>query len=168
MAAYKQHHKLLESKGFNIKLNIIDNQASAIIKKYLTMKDCIQMLVEHHNHQVNATECAIQMFKAHFISALTTTDSKFPLQLWDRLTPQVETTLNMLQPSWIDSSKSVYEAMNGPFDWNRFPLMPPGCKAIIYKSPGTRGSWGSRGTDAWCIGPLLDHYRCNHFFIPKT
>jgi hypothetical protein len=126
------------------------------------------MLDEPHNHQVNAAEHAIQMFKAHFISALATTDSKFPLQLWDRLTPQVKTTLNMLQPSWIDPSKSAYEAMKGPFNWNRFPLVPPGCKAIIYKSPGTRGSWGSRGTDAWCVGPFLDHYRCNHFFVSKT
>jgi hypothetical protein len=39
------------------------------------------------------------MFKAHFISALATTNSDFPLQLWDRLTPQVKNTLNMLRPS---------------------------------------------------------------------
>jgi hypothetical protein len=168
MAAYKQQHELLESEGFTIKLNIMDNQVSAIIKKYLTMKDCDQMLVEPHNHQLNTAECAIQTFKAHFISALATSDSKFPLQLWDCLTPQVETTLNMLRPSRIDPSKSAYEEMNGPYDWNRFPLLPPGCKPIMYESPETRESWGSCGTDACCISPLLDHYRCNHFFIPKT
>jgi hypothetical protein len=60
------------------------------------------MLVELHNHRVNAAKRPIQMFKAHFISALATTDSKFPLQLWDRLTPQVENNLNMLCPSQID------------------------------------------------------------------
>jgi hypothetical protein len=38
MMAYKQQYELLESKGFNIILNIMDNQASAIIKKYLTIK----------------------------------------------------------------------------------------------------------------------------------
>jgi hypothetical protein len=27
---------------------------------------------------------------------------------------------------------------------------------------------GSCGTEAWCVGPLLNHYRCNHFFVPKT
>ncbi len=81
MAAYKQQHKLLESKGFNIKLNIMGNQASVIIKKYLTVKDCSQMLVEPHNHQVNAAERAIERFKAHFISALATTVSKFPFQI---------------------------------------------------------------------------------------
>jgi hypothetical protein len=74
------------------------------------------MLVKPHNHRVNAAERAIQMFKVHFISALATTDSMFPLQLWDCLTPQVECTLNMLRPSCIDLSKSAYEALHGPYD----------------------------------------------------
>jgi hypothetical protein len=52
------------------------------------------MLVEPHNHRVNAAERAIQTFKDHFISALATTDSEFPLQLWDKLTSQVKNTLN--------------------------------------------------------------------------
>jgi hypothetical protein len=67
----------------------MDNQASWVIKNFLTQKNCDLMLVEPNNHCVNATKQAIQTFKAHFISALATTDSKFPLQLWDRLTQQV-------------------------------------------------------------------------------
>jgi len=59
------------------------------------------MLIEPHNHQVNAAKRAIQTFKDHFISALVTTDSKFPLQLWDKLTSQVETTLNLMRVSCI-------------------------------------------------------------------
>jgi hypothetical protein len=94
-AAYKKQFEFSESKGFSIKLNVMDNQASQIIKKFLTTKNCEQMLVEPHNHRINAAKCAIQMFKAHFISALATTDNDFPLQLWDRLTPQVKATLNM-------------------------------------------------------------------------
>jgi hypothetical protein len=146
----------------------MDNQANAVIKRYLTPKECENMLVEPHNHRVNAAERAIQTFKAHFISALATTDSEFPLQLWDRLTPQVVSTLNMLRPSRLDPTMSAYEAVHGPYDWNRFPLAPPGCKAVIYEAPEVRGSWASHGTDAWCVGPSLDHYRCNHFFVPDT
>jgi hypothetical protein len=59
----------------------MDNQASKVIKKYLTMNQCNNLLVEANNHRVNAAERAIQTFKVHFISALATTDSKFPLQL---------------------------------------------------------------------------------------
>jgi hypothetical protein len=53
-ATYKQQYELLESKGFKIRLNIMDSQASQIINKYLTPKQCKQMLVEPHNHRVNA------------------------------------------------------------------------------------------------------------------
>jgi hypothetical protein len=126
------------------------------------------MLVEPHNHRVNAAKRAIQTFKDHFISALATTDSEFPLQLWDKITSQVEATLNLMRASRINPNISAYEAIWGPYDWNCFPLAPPGCKAVIYKSPATRGSWGSRGTDTWYLGPSLDHYRCNHYFVPET
>jgi hypothetical protein len=88
--------------------------------------------------------------------------------MWDRLTSQVETTLNLMRRSRIDPTKSAYEVLNGPYDWNRFPLEPPGCKAVIYESPAQRGSWGSRGIDAWYVGPSLDHYRCCHYFVPST
>jgi hypothetical protein len=80
-AAYKTQFEFLESKGHKIKLNVMDNQCTRQIKKNLTLKDCDLMLVEPHNHRVNAAERAIQTFKDHFISALATTDSEFPLQL---------------------------------------------------------------------------------------
>ena len=146
----------------------MDNQWTKQIKKNLTANDCDLMLVEPHNHQVNAAKCTIQMFKDHFISALATTDSEFPLQLWDRLTPQVENTLNLMRASRINPNMSAYEAIHGPYDWNRFPLAPLGCKAIIYKSPKARGLWGTWGTDAWYLGPSVDHYRCNHYFVSET
>jgi hypothetical protein len=96
------------------------------------------------------------------------TDSNFPLQLWDRLTPQVKTTLNMLRPLRIDPTMSAYEAIHGPYDWNPFPLAPSGCKAVIYEAPEFQGSWASHGTDAWYVGPSQDHYQCSHFFVPNT
>jgi hypothetical protein len=159
LKAFCQQFELLESKGHKIRLNLMDNQACTVVKKYLTMEECKNMLVELNNHRVNVDKHAIQTFKVHFISALATTDSNFPLQLWDRLTPQVETTLNMLRPSWIDPNMSAYEAVHCPYDWNRFPLALPGCKAVIYKAPKLWGSWASHGTDACYVGPSLDHYR---------
>jgi hypothetical protein len=113
----------------------MDNQASQIIKKILTPRQSKQMLVKPHSYWVNAAERTIQTFKAHIISNLATMDSKFPLQLWDHLTPKVENTLNMLCPLPINPTKSAYKAIHGPYDWNHFPLVPPGCKVIIYKSP---------------------------------
>jgi hypothetical protein len=134
-AAYKTQFEFLERKGHKIKLNVMDNQCAKQIKKFLTTNDCNLLLVKPHNHCVNAAKRMIQMFKDHFISALATTDSEFPLQLWDKLTSQVENTLNLVQASHIDPNMLAYEAIWGPYDWNRFPLAPLGCKAVIYKSP---------------------------------
>ena len=102
---YKQQFEMLETKGFKPRLNIMDNQATKHIKKYLTKNKCKLQLVEPHNHRVNAAERAIQTFKDAFISALATMDSNFPLQMWDKLTPQVQDTLNLLRTSRIDPSK---------------------------------------------------------------
>ena len=57
--AYKTQFKFLESKGYKIKLNVMDNQCTKQIKKFLTDKDCELMLVEPHNQRINAAERAI-------------------------------------------------------------------------------------------------------------
>ncbi len=90
------------------------------------------MLVEPNNHHMNAAKCAIQTFKNHFISVLATTDSEFPLQLWDCLAPQVKNTLNMLCPLRINPKLPAYKAIHGPYNWNRFPVALPGCEVVIY------------------------------------
>jgi hypothetical protein len=97
-----------------------------------------------------------------------TTDSDFPLQLWDKITPQVQDTLNLMRASRVDPTKLVYEILNGPYDWNRYPLVPLGCKAVVYEDGDTRGSWASWGVDGWYLEPSKDHYRCDLYFIPET
>ncbi len=146
----------------------MDNQATKHIKKFLTENDCKLQVVEPHNHRMNAAEQAIQTFKVAFIAALATADSDFPLQLWDQLTPQVEDTLNLLRGSRVDPSKSAYEILNGLYDWNRYPLAPLGCKAILYEDGDTHGSWASRGVDAFYLGPEKDHYRCDNYYVLET
>jgi hypothetical protein len=166
-SAYKKYLEELTAKGFKPKLNVMDNQATKHIKKFLTENGCKLQMVEPHNHRVNAAERAIQKFKVAFIAALATMDSDFPLQLWDRLTPQVEDTLNLLQGLRVNPSKSAYEILNGPYDWNRYPLALLGCKAIVYEDGNTRGSWASQGVDAFYLGPAKDHYRCNNYYVPE-
>jgi hypothetical protein len=136
--AYKANFEMLEAKGYKPKVNVMDNQATKHIKKFLTKKGCQLQLVEPHNHRVNAAERAIQTFKDAFIAALATTDNNFLLQLWDKLAPQVQDRLNLLRTSRKNPEISAYEALNGPHDWNWYPLAPPGCKAIIYKAPAVQ------------------------------
>ena len=136
----------------------MDNQATKHIKQFLSENDCKLQLVEPHNHRVNAAERAIQTFKDAFIAALATTDVDFPLQLWVKLTPQVQTCLNLMRRSRINPSKLAQETLYGPYDWNRYPMVPLGCKAVVYEDGDTRGSWASRGVDGWYLGPSMDHY----------
>ncbi len=155
---YQKQFELLKSKDHKIKVNVMDYQASCQIKQFLTKNKCNILLIKPHNQRVNAAKHAVQTFKDHFISALATMDSEFPLQLWDQVTPQVKNTLNLLHRSRINPPKSAYEALHGPYDWNRFPLAPLGCKAVIYELPGHGDSCGSRGRDGWYLGPSIDHY----------
>ncbi len=138
------------------------------IKKILIKEECKLQLVEPHNHRFNEAEQAIQMFKDALIAALATTDHNFPLQLWDKLTTQVVNTLNMMRPSCIDPTIAVYEVLHGPYDWNRYPLAPLGCKAVVYEDGDTRGLWALRGVDGWYLGPSMDHYWCDIYYIPET
>jgi hypothetical protein len=73
-----------------------------------------------------------------------------------------------MRASCINPAISAYEALNGPYDWNRYPLAPLGCKAIVYEDGDTRGSWALRGIDGWYLGPSKDHYRCALYYIPET
>jgi hypothetical protein len=58
-AAYKQQYEMFKSRGHVIRLNVMDNQASQTIKKCLIKNQSKLMLVEPHNHRVDAAETAI-------------------------------------------------------------------------------------------------------------
>ena len=61
--AYKEQFIMLEEKGFKPKLNIMDNQATKHIKKFLTENECRLQLVEPHNKNLIDEERAIQKGK---------------------------------------------------------------------------------------------------------
>ena len=145
--AYKANFDKLAQKGFKPKLNVMDNQAKKHIKTFLTEEECKLLLIVPHNHRVNAAERAIQTFKDAFILALATTNCDVPLQLWDKLMPQVINTLNMMRASQINPSKLAYKVFYRPYDWNRYPLALLGCKAVVYKDGDTQGSWALQGID---------------------
>ena len=47
---------------------------------------------------------------------------------------------------------------NGPHDFNREPLAPPGTKVMVHKKPQVRTSWGFHGQIGWYVGPAYKHY----------
>ncbi len=146
----------------------MDHQATKTIKAYLTLQQVMLQLVKPHNHWVNTTERANQILKNRFIGALGTTNSMFPIQLRDKLAPQVQDCINLLQRSRIALDKSAYEMLEGLYDFNYYPLSPLSTRAIIYKDLDMRAPWAPHGLDAWYLGSSKDHCHCHHYYVLET
>ena len=97
VTAFTEVITTLKARGYHPTPNVMDNECSAAVEKYIRSEDISIHLVPPHNHRVNAAERAIATFMEHFIAALATVDMHCPLQLWDEFLPQVELTLNMLR-----------------------------------------------------------------------
>ena len=95
-------------------------------------------------------------------------DPNFPLQLWCRILPQFQDTLNMLHTSRLHPHMSSFTHTNGPFYYNTTPIAPPGMKTLVYEIPQQRKTWAQHGVDAWYIGYCPDHYRCHKTYVPAT
>jgi hypothetical protein len=117
------------------------------MNNYDRANDIKLQLVPPHIHRRNAAEHAIRTWKNHFIAGLCSTDTEFPQHLWDRLTDQAQTTLNILCPSQHNPHISAYAALKGTFDFNRTPMTPPGTKVLTHKKPGQRQSWDPHATE---------------------
>jgi hypothetical protein len=133
----------------------MDNEASTALKHFLHSKDIKFKLVTPHIHSQKASERAIQTLKNHFVAMLSSTDTQFPIHLWDRLIPHAVITLNLLRQSRINPNLLAHAQLHGIFDYNKTPLAPPGTKVIIHKKPDHRGSWSPHGLKGWYVGPAM-------------
>ena len=115
--------------------------------------------------------------KNHFIASLATVLPNCPLQVWCYFMPKVQMTLNMLRTSRRDPTLSAHTVLEGLFDWNRTPLAPIGTLIVVYDDPSVHGIFASHGTNAYYVGPAMDHhrpegdvsnYRLQRFFSPST
>jgi hypothetical protein len=119
-------------------------------------------------HRRNAAGRAIRTWKNHFVAGLCSTDTRFPMHLWDRLLEQASITLNLLRPSRRHPKISAYNMLEGTFDYNKTPLAPPGTKVIIHEKLQQRKTWDPHGTEGWYLGPAMEHHRCHRVFTNKT
>ena len=168
ISAFKSVYQDLVQAGCKPKLQKYDNECSTALKEYLNDEQTKVELVPPYDHRRNKAERAIRTFKNHFIAALCSTDSNFPMYLWDSLVPQAEITLNLLRKSCINPNLSGHEQIYGRYDFNKHPMAPPGTRVLLHERPNQRGSWSPHAIDAWCIGPTLDHYRCYRVHVVST
>jgi hypothetical protein len=147
--------------------NALDGQQSVCSAKTLLTKDfgLAYQLVPPHIHRLNAAERAIRTFKNHFIAGLCLADDDFPIRLWDKLLPQAEITLNLMQASRTDPTKLAYEAVFGCFDHNKSPLAPPRCRVLIHEKLSQHKSCDLHSVKGWYLGPTLEHYCCHCCYV---
>ena len=85
LAAYRRAILILKARGLHPQQQELDNEASHMLQQYMVEEGIDFQLVPPGLHQRNSAERAIRTFKNHFIAGVCTTDSDFPLQLWDKL-----------------------------------------------------------------------------------
>eukprot|EP00804_Cyclotella_cryptica_P029279 CCRYP_011676-RA/>CCRYP_011676-RA protein AED:0.16 eAED:0.06 QI:0/0/0/1/0/0/6/0/1468 len=151
--AFREVYEYLTDRGFQPKLNVMDNQCSKAVEKYIRSTKADIQLVNPDDHRVNAAERAIQTWKEHWLSGMGTLDPTCPIQLWCQFIEQGQDTLNLLRVS---------------FNFDKTPLAPVGTRALILLDPNSRKTWQSHALDAWYVGPAKNHYRNYRFFIPTT
>ena len=94
--AYQKIIQHLTKRGFELRLQKLDNEASKFLQDKMDKNQIQWQLVPPRNHKRNAEERHIHIFKNHFISILAGTDPDFPLRLWDKLISQACMTINLL------------------------------------------------------------------------
>ena len=149
--------------------HVLDNEVSENMKTHI--KDNCKMQVElvpPGCHRRNAAEVAIRNFKAHFLSVLAGVAEDFPTNLWDRLLPQTEITLNLIRQSNATPTVSAYAHLCGPFDYNKMPLAPMGCNVQVHEKADSRGTWAYHTVEGWYINTSPEHYRTHTCHIKHT
>lgn len=115
-------YEYLTKRGFQPKLNVMDNQCSKTIQTFIKKNGAKIQLVNPDDHRVNAAERAIQTWKNHWLSGLGTLDPNCPLQLWCQFIEQGQDTLNMRIISRINNRLSAYAILDGQFEFDKTPL----------------------------------------------
>ena len=158
--AYQTLLHRLKRSNITPKKLVLDNEASETMKNLIRDQHHMQLeLVPSGCHQRNATEVAIRNFKTHFLSILAGVSNDFPMNLWDRLLPQAEITINLLCQFNATPTVSAYAHMFGPFNYNKMPLAPMGCNVQVHGKSSKRGTWAFHSVDGWYLATSPEHYR---------
>ena len=159
--------KRLQRAGVTTKKHVLDNEYSTQLKE-LIQDTCKLDLMLPGCHHCNIAEVAIKVFKQHFLGVLTGFPDDFPWSLWDRLLPQIETTLNLLRQSNEKPTASVYAHMYGNLNYNRMPLAPIGCPCHVHVKLDNCNTWDFHTLKGYDLFTSGNHYRTHNMFMKDT
>eukprot|EP00957_Ditylum_brightwellii_P061298 4652497-Ditylum_brightwellii.AAC.1 len=93
-------------------------------------------------HRQNLGERAIQTWKDHFFAGLAGLPKELPLAYWCSLVPQMNKTLNLMQPCRMNPALSAEVALNGCYNFDATPMAPLGTKVSVHIKPNLQATWG--------------------------
>ncbi len=167
--AYDAPLQQLKQAGIVPKKHVLDNKVSENMKNHIRNIHKFDMeLVTPGCHQQNAAEVAIHNLKAHFLSILGGVSDNFPPSLWDQLLPQAKITINLIQQSKATPNVSAYVHLSGPFDYNKMPLTPMGCKAQVHEKTNKQGTWAFHLVDGWYLFTSPEYYPTHNCHVKHT
>ena len=166
--AYQKLHSRLTNRGLKPHLYILENDCPNVLKHFMREINENFQLVLHHIYWRNSADRAIQTFKEHVISGISSTHKYFLVHLCCPILLHVIHTLKLLWQSLMNLKIAGYAYLNGELDYNATPLSPPGTQVIIHENPTVRGRWTSHGVKVWYLGPSMNHYWFHHVYVTKT
>jgi hypothetical protein len=111
--AFNRTYEHFDKLKLQLKIQRMDNETSDPVEKILRGKGIEIQYVPPHNHRANRAERAIRDVKNHIIATLGSTDSSFPLYLWDEVLPQLNITINLILPFQDNTNISAYAGIHG-------------------------------------------------------
>ncbi len=165
---YQKIINRMKAAGVGLKPHQLDNKASKAYKQCIRQNGMMHELVPPDNHRSNLAERAIQTFKHHFISILSSVDDKFPLSLWCTLLEQTELTVNLLRQSNIMPKISVFAHVHGHHDYMKKPFMPIGRAVQVHVKPKNRWTWDTHTKAGFNLGTSMEHHQCFQIYVTNT
>ena len=145
----------------------MDNGAPKCLRQHFISSDIKYEFVPPFTKRSNKAERAIQTFKRHFISILAGTHPSFPINFWNELIPQAESTLNMMRAFADQPNISAYHGIHRkPYDFLSHPLAPCGTLIVLHNS--IRETWDNFGHIGFYLGPAASHYRSYRCLVQET
>lgn len=147
----------------------MDNETSNDMDEYMRDNGITPQYVPPNNHRANKAERAIRDLKDCLIGMLCSTNSAFPLNLWDEAIPQLHIVLNCLRPWTPNPNISAWHGLYGDqYNFVTHPIAPFGTFAHTYVTSQQRGSWETHGEPSYYLAPMQHHQKCFLMHIIRT
>ena len=164
---YQEMYKEFKSRGFKPILHWMDNETSNEVKEFIHELNTGLQYTTPGCHCAPA-EKTVQTYKSCFKSTTALLPAESPINIWYRLLPQIDRSVNKVRPNRQNSKISDWAAMEGEYLFDLTPITLQCTAMLMYNRPENRRSFGHNTRKVWYSGPCFNHYRTFKGILPST